>query len=268
MALADVAVDVSEPFVHQYSDSTLSVCEDRFRLLQERALDRLQDQGVNASSVTYECYLNLQYQGSDTTLMIGRPSDNDFAAAFVEAHKREFAFISDSQIVVAGVRVRATSKTVSTHLNEKSPYMEELESLRASDLDVGSPQAFAHNAIYFEELGSFSQCPLYKLGDLIPGMVVSGPAIILDNTQTIVLHPQNTARILRSHVLSVKVSPPVELQADLSALTLDWDQRKRLISLLSTLSSFRSSVTDSWVLQNKCVELCKRQPSRSLLRND
>lgn len=201
MALADVAVDVSEPFVHQYSSRTLSVCEERFRTLQMKALERLRNQGVAADSVTYECYLNLQYQGSDTTLMIGRPADDDFAAAFVEAHKREFAFISDSQIVVAGVRVRATSKTVSTHLNEKSPYMEELEMLRASELQVGSPRAFAHNAIYFEELGCFSQCPLYKLGDLVAGMVVTGPAIILDKTQTIVLHPQNTARILRSHVL-------------------------------------------------------------------
>jgi 5-oxoprolinase (ATP-hydrolysing) len=201
MALADVAVDVSEPYVHPLTKASLSACEERFRLLQERASERLQGQGVDIKTVSYECFLNLRYQGSDTTLMIGRPADNDFAAAFVKDHKREFAFVSDSPIMVAGVRVRATSKTSSTHLNEQSPYLEELQMLRDSDVDVGTPRPFTHNSIYFEELGRFSDCPLYRLGDLVPGMVVPGPAIILDNTQTIVLHPQNTARILKSHVL-------------------------------------------------------------------
>jgi 5-oxoprolinase (ATP-hydrolysing) len=32
---------------------------------------------------------------------------------------------------------------------------------------------------------------------------VSGPAIILNDTQTVVLHPQNTATILKSHILYV-----------------------------------------------------------------
>lgn len=208
MALADVAVDVSEPFVQLLSGPSLLACEERFQRLQNRATERLRSQGVDPGTVTYECFLNLRYQGSDTTLMIARPSDNDYAAAFVEEHKREFAFISDSPIMVAGVRVRATSKTTSTHLNEKSPYMEELQILRENEVDVGSPQAFASNSIYFEELGRFSDCPLYRLGDLIPGMVVPGPAIILDNTQTIVLHPQNTARILKSHVLYVYMGKP------------------------------------------------------------
>lgn len=201
MALADVATDVSEPFVHAYSADTLSVCEARFKTLMDRALGKLQDQGIDQTSVSYECFLNLQYKGSDTTLMIARPADNDFAAAFVEEHKREFAFSSDSPIMVAGVRVRATSKTRSTHLNESSPYYEELQLLRDSELHVGTPQPFAANKVYFEEVGRFVDTPLYRLNDLVPGMVVSGPAIILDKTQTVVLHPQNVARILKSHIL-------------------------------------------------------------------
>jgi 5-oxoprolinase (ATP-hydrolysing) len=201
MALADVAVDVSEPFVHEYSTDTLSSCEQRFQTLQDKALVRLSDQGVDPATVTFECYLNLQYQGSDTTLMIARPVDNDFAAAFAAEHKREFAFASDSPVIVAGVRVRATSKTRSTHLNEDSPYFEELEYLRNSTIDVGRPSAFGTNSVYFEETGRFVEAPLYRLNDMIPGMVVPGPAIILDNTQTVVLHPQNVAQILKSHIM-------------------------------------------------------------------
>lgn len=201
MALADIAVDLSEPYVRQFSTSTLSDLEDRFEGLRSRCMDRLLSQGVHEDSVVYDCYLSLQYAGSDTTLMINRPADGDYARAFVEEHKREFAFTLDSPIMVAAVRVRATSKSDSGDLSERSPYVEEMGQLASSTRSIGSAKPFGTNSVYFEELGTFTDVPLYKLHDLIPGMTVAGPAIILDNTQTIVLHPQNTAKILKSHVM-------------------------------------------------------------------
>ncbi|KAK4686968.1 5-oxoprolinase (ATP-hydrolyzing), partial [Tremellales sp. Uapishka_1] len=200
MALADVAVDVSEPFVQELDGSAVSAIEERFERLKSRALSKLINQGVPESSVVYTPYLNLQYLGSDTTLMIMRPDDNDFARAFVEEHKREFAFVLDVPVMIAGVRVRATSKPLSGDLSEESPYMEELTTLEASETPSLPPQPFDSNSVYFDEVGHFSDVPLYRMEDLSPGMKVPGPAIILDNTQTIVLHPQNAARILRSHI--------------------------------------------------------------------
>lgn len=44
------------------------------------------------------------------------------------------------------------------------------------------------------------EAPLYELCDLRPGNVVHGPAIILDETQTIVIFPSNEATILQDHV--------------------------------------------------------------------
>ncbi|ORY25472.1 putative cytoplasm protein [Naematelia encephala] len=198
MALADIAVDVSEPFVQELE--AVRGIDDRFHPLQSRALGRLVDQGVAKSSVSYENFLNLHYSGSDTTLMILQPKDGNFARAFVDEHKREFAFTLDVPIMVAGVRVRATSKTSADNLSENSPYMEELRQLDASDITPPKPVAFGSNSVYFEELDKFTDVPLYRLGDLQAGMKIAGPAIILDNTQTVVLHPQNSARILRSHI--------------------------------------------------------------------
>ncbi|KAL7421442.1 hypothetical protein Q5752_004328 [Cryptotrichosporon argae] len=200
MALADVAVDVSEPYVCEFSTAALAEIKGRFGGLQERALGQLVGQGVANDSVHYECYLSLQYQGSDTTLMIARPDDGNFAAAFVREHKREFAFVLDAPIVTAAVRVRATAKSAVASGASDSPYMEELQQLTESSTIVPAPKPFATNSTYFEELGKYADIPLYRLQDLSPGMTVAGPAIILDNTQTIVLHPQNTARILKSHV--------------------------------------------------------------------
>jgi 5-oxoprolinase (ATP-hydrolysing) len=203
MALADIAVDVSDPHVQTFSANVMPTIETRFASLRKRALEQLVVQGVAPESVVYESYLSLRYQGSDTTLMIARPADDAFDKAFIQEHKREFAFVLDAPIMIAGVRVRATSKSTSDKLHEKSPYMEELQLFRSSTLPPSKPQSFATNPVYFEELGKFSDVPLYRLHDLVPGNKIQGPAIILDNTQTILLHPQNVATILRSHVLQV-----------------------------------------------------------------
>ncbi|WWD04682.1 hypothetical protein V865_002753 [Kwoniella europaea PYCC6329] len=212
MALADVAVDVSEPFVQEFSKEYLPAIDERFEGLKARALQKLIDQGESSDSVVYDSYLNMQYQGSDTTLMIAKPQDGDFAKAFVEEHRREFAFVLDAPIMVAAVRVRATAKALSDNLSETSPYVEELRQLESSEISVPEPQPFATNSVYFEELGKFTDIPLFKFQDLRPGMKVSGPAIILDKTQTIVLHPQNTARILKSHVyIDVGLGPKKEI---------------------------------------------------------
>ncbi|WRT67612.1 uncharacterized protein IL334_004584 [Kwoniella shivajii] len=200
MALADVAVDVSEPYVQEFSQNSIPTIEGRFDGLKAKATRRLVEQGESADLVVYDCYLSMQYAGSDTTLMILRPEGNDFTRAFIEEHRREFAFVLDAPIMVAAVRVRATAKSPSSDLSERSPWVEELQQLESSELQIPEPKSFASNSIYFEELGEFTDVPLYKLHDLRPGMKVPGPAVILDNTQTIVLHPQNNARILKSHV--------------------------------------------------------------------
>ena len=77
--------------------------------------------------------------------------------------------------------------------------MAELEQARRASAEEARP--FGTNSVYFEEVGQFTDIPLFRLEELPWGANIAGPAIILDNTQTIVLHPQNKATILRSHVM-------------------------------------------------------------------
>ena len=198
MALADVAVDLQDPFYRQLADTDRSLLDERFASLEERARDKLVSQGQTAESISYERFLSLQYQGSDTTLMIREPENGDYAASFLAEHKREFAFVLDAQVMVAGVRVRAAAKAVNAAV-EASPYMAELEQARRASAEEARP--FGTNSVYFEEVGQFTDIPLFRLEELPWGANIAGPAIILDNTQTIVLHPQNKATILRSHVM-------------------------------------------------------------------
>lgn len=61
--------------------------------------------------------------------------------------------------------------------------------------------------MFFQPQGIL-QTPIYRLGDLPKGSTVNGPAIILDNTQTIVVVPEAEAKILSSHVVLEIASGP------------------------------------------------------------
>jgi 5-oxoprolinase (ATP-hydrolysing) len=54
--------------------------------------------------------------------------------------------------------------------------------------------------VYFQDAGR-SMTPIYLLEKISPGTKIVGPAMIIDQTQTIVVKPGSEARILTSHVI-------------------------------------------------------------------
>ncbi|WWC85663.1 uncharacterized protein L201_000529 [Kwoniella dendrophila CBS 6074] len=196
MALADVAVDNSEPLHLQYGQDVQNVLDERFDALKKLGHDQLIAQGIHESAIRFEQYLNLRYRGSDTRIMIRKPKDGDYAAAFIAQHKREFAFNLESPIDIENIRVRAVGLV--DEEDEPSPFVHDLETLPQNP--VAKDAHFATNEIFFEGEDKYVTAPLYQLQSLAPGTVVSGPAVLLDKTQTILLHPKNTARILTNCV--------------------------------------------------------------------
>lgn len=63
--------------------------------------------------------------------------------------------------------------------------------------------------VYFKETGPVST-PIYLLDELQAGAELSGPAIIVDKTQTIVITPSSKARLLESHVVLDVASPSID----------------------------------------------------------
>lgn len=54
--------------------------------------------------------------------------------------------------------------------------------------------------VYFANVG-LSSTDVYLLKNIRPGSLIEGPAIIIDSTQTIVVVPGTTARVLSSHIV-------------------------------------------------------------------
>ncbi|KAL9043582.1 MAG: hypothetical protein Q9214_003237, partial [Letrouitia sp. 1 TL-2023] len=223
MALADVVDESQVPQSKVWSDKGTVVDELKNTMaeLKERSTAKLEDQGFTDKDIIFEEYLNMRYRGTESALMIVRPtaddamaqkysraqreyenqaegiSDNDwdFGKAFVRQHEQEFGFtLPDRDIIVDDVRARGIGKsyggldkTVDDQLKDIQPN------------DVGKKKRYSTSSVYFE--GGRRDTPIYKLEHLDIADRIAGPAILADGTQTIVVTPGSTALIIRTHVV-------------------------------------------------------------------
>ncbi|EEH17141.2 hypothetical protein PABG_07228 [Paracoccidioides brasiliensis Pb03] len=209
MSLADVVDEsqVPESKVWSQDESTLNELKQKMNELKKGAQERLHEQGFKDKSIIFEEYLNLRYRGTESALMIINPKfqttadmpdggeDWAFGKAFVQQHEQEFGFtLPNRDIIVDDVRVRAIGrsfddlgKTVDQQLEEAKPR------------DVGDEKRFGVSHVYFE--GGRVETPIYKLKDLDINDRIHGPAILADGTQTLVITPNASALIIRTHVV-------------------------------------------------------------------
>ena len=111
MGMADVVTERQQPSAAVLCPQALKDIEIIFEQLEEEASRELQDQGFSPKAVDITRFLNLRYHGTDTGIMISRPADNDYAAAFRAVYQREFGFdLSGRQILIDDIRIRARGK--------------------------------------------------------------------------------------------------------------------------------------------------------------
>jgi 5-oxoprolinase (ATP-hydrolysing) len=196
MMLADVAQELQEPASGPYNESTAIEIDDRIASLKGKVVNALKEDGVQDEHIMCEAYLNLRYKGTDNTLMILQPEDGDFLGAFRKAHQREFSFdFEDRSVLVEDIRVRGIGK--STLVEEIKPHTELLK-ITKRPLDLAGHKQYTE--VTFDTSGSVS-VPVCQLSQLVAGDVIEGPAILIDETQTIVVEPRATATIISTHVV-------------------------------------------------------------------
>ncbi|KAK4934667.1 hypothetical protein LTR10_024131 [Elasticomyces elasticus] len=202
LALSEVVHEAQEPMAADYASSQELIAE-KFKKLVGRTTEELVDQGFTKDQVRHELFLNMRYDGSDTSLMIRNTEDGDYGSAFVQRHKREFNFTFDRPILVDDIRVRAiaSSKTVV----EDSP----LQQLKKAKLrKAGEPAQ--RSKVFFNSDEGYVETPVYLLNELGSDVQLHGPAIIIDKTQTIVVAPHAVANVLQTCVLIDLKSTPRE----------------------------------------------------------
>jgi 5-oxoprolinase (ATP-hydrolysing) len=208
MALADVVDERQEPDSKVWADEgeAKESLEKKLDELKEKSRAALKAQGFDDEAIVFEEYLNMRYRGTESALMVIRPSKEEaeneyngnnsaFGKAFVKQHQQEFGFTLPRDILVDDVRVRGIGKSFE---GLEKTVDQQLKEIKAKDIKPGSKQ-YGQSSIYFE--GGRQDTPIYKLEDLRVGDRVKGPAILADGTQTIVVTPGASALVIETHVV-------------------------------------------------------------------
>eukprot|EP01098_Paradermamoeba_levis_P002844 TRINITY_DN1351_c0_g1_i1.p1 TRINITY_DN1351_c0_g1~~TRINITY_DN1351_c0_g1_i1.p1 ORF type:complete len:682 (+),score=195.46 TRINITY_DN1351_c0_g1_i1:1498-3543(+) len=175
LGLANVVRSFQEPCAMVYNEGNMEHVQKTFSSLKEKGADSLKHHGFDESAITYELFLNLRYNGTDTSIMTPLPEDGNFVGAFVQKYKQEYGFVIHGRpIIIDDIRVRAVGSG------------SKLKSIKISQGQAPKPTKFVPT--YFQGLGRHNT-PLYLLPELGAGVEVPGPAIIIDNTSTIVVEP-------------------------------------------------------------------------------
>ncbi|KAJ6615352.1 5-oxoprolinase [Mycena sp. CBHHK59/15] len=180
LALADRAYELQEPSSTFYSANT------------------------RPRRVHVERMLNMRFDGTDTALMV-LPNANDgdgaedFEAAFKRVYKSEFGFLLETKsIIVDDIKVRGIGKTFDTL--GQSVYAE-VAALAQRPVDVQAKADHTRKfSVYFDRVGRVDDTPVFLLDKLDIGEVVEGPAMIIDDTQTIVLVPGAKSVLTSKHL--------------------------------------------------------------------
>jgi len=175
LALADLVVDRQEPAAAPLTAACPPALQERLDLLQNRCEDELIGQGVARSRLRSRRFLSIRVKGSDTALMIEEPEDGDFARAFIRRHRREFGFLPDQRpLLIDAIRVRTRGSQART----ERPRL---------DTERSRPVSRDEVQVYFEQ--GWRNTPLFLLSDLAPGHRIRGPALVIQDTATIVVEP-------------------------------------------------------------------------------
>lgn len=195
LALAEVVKESQEPLSTQY-ESSKSELKQKLGKMTDAAVEDMKTQGFSADQVRHERYLNLRYDGSDTSLMILEPEDDsDFLEKFRTRHRREFGFNSERPIVVDDIRVRTIA--ASKVRDEKSPLVQ----LREASMSAITTSPDLTTKTFFDGQTDRLDTPVYKLDSIPKNSRIQGPAIIIDNTQTIVVVPGAVASVLETCIV-------------------------------------------------------------------
>ena len=103
--------------------------------------------------------------------------------------------LKDKDIIVDDIRVRGIGKSF-TDLGPS--VFDQAEKLDFKSVDRSKAKK---TSVYFEETGRV-EVPVYEIKELVEGDLVVGPALIIDNTQTIVVDPEPVqCKVLKKSLL-------------------------------------------------------------------
>jgi 5-oxoprolinase (ATP-hydrolysing) len=202
--------EIQEPASTFYTSENVPTLSSRLDVLTDATRKELEKQGFRPERIRIERMLNMRFNGTDTALMVlpevsskteheheHEHEQEDYIGAFRRTYKAEFGFLLDeARVVVDDIKVRG----IGTTIDDSGPSVfDELEKLQRRV--VGADVAATRHSVYFDKIGRVEDTPVFELERLAVGDVVDGPAVVIDDTQTIVVVPGTRAVLTSRHLV-------------------------------------------------------------------
>ncbi|OKL45411.1 hydantoinase B/oxoprolinase family protein [Pseudovibrio exalbescens] len=202
MGLADIRATRQKAVVKPLETDQLAALTALKDDLAADARAEVEGQGVAPDAITLLPRVHLRYDGTDTPLPVAMlDGDRDgMIAEFTEAHKKQFGFAYENKgIVVEALEVEAVGGGAG---------------LTEPDLTLASNSPEPSEATRFFSDGDWQAANVYKRDALLPGMTISGPALIMEPHATVVVEPGWQAAInAKDHIILTRVVPLRQAEA-------------------------------------------------------
>jgi len=190
-------------------DVTQAECaelEGHYRRMEDAARTELEAQGFRAEAMTLNRTADLKVAGQTYELSLPLPERcrpvspatlDALVAAFACLYRERYAFFFDGEpIHLVNLRVAGLGHHPLVSLPR---------------FDFGGPEPHAAckgaRAVYFESVG-FVEARVYERTHLRPGMIVPGPAVIEEQTSSVLVPPNTDAHVLVDQGLVIPLHPP------------------------------------------------------------
>jgi 5-oxoprolinase (ATP-hydrolysing) len=183
IGLADVRRFREQAVLESFTEELFSRLTMQFEALAAELRQEVIAEGIDESHIDPPLMsLDLRYRGIDAVINVPQPADGDFAREYVDRHRRLYGYIREGRpLEIVALRVEVVGRSA-----QPPELPQQLQSRR--------PQPAKTTQTWFG--GQAHDTGVYLREDIRPGDEITGPAILVESSSTVVVDPGFTARIL------------------------------------------------------------------------
>jgi 5-oxoprolinase (ATP-hydrolysing) len=175
MGLADIRSLRESQLEMALDEEAVAAVREVGARLRDETVTEVEKQGIAGENITILTKVHIRYEGTDSSLQIDFGRLEEMITAFENSHLQRFGFIARERGLIAeALSVEAVGSTESS---ASGSYTDETE---------GS-EPVVHDQIQMVSSDTSVQAPLFKRDQLRPGQKVTGPAMIVEQTGTVIV---------------------------------------------------------------------------------
>ena len=184
MLMADVIKDYSLTVMRKAAQTCFAELEKLFVPLAEKGVQELLQEGIGQDKVTVEKFLDMRYKGQSYEIMV--PFTENYEDDFHKLHEKSYGYCSrKKELEIVNIRLRSRG----------TPEKPEIEPEPHAGITPDSRAFAGKRHVIFDKI-TWETHLIYRKY-LRHGNEITGPAIVLEYTSTIVMPPETWAAVDR-----------------------------------------------------------------------